>query len=59
MLGRDVEKCMRDLDESIECCEQWKEICVKMSKRIIARSSKTEPKWDDDEGIFAENEAFI
>ena len=20
MLGRDVEKCMRDLDESIECC---------------------------------------
>ena len=21
MLGRDVEKCMRDLDESIECCK--------------------------------------
>ena len=27
MLGRDVEKCMRDLDESIECCKQWKLIC--------------------------------
>ena len=29
MLGRDVEKCMRDLDESIECCKQWKKICTK------------------------------
>ena len=30
MLGRDVEKCMRDLDESIECCKQWKKICTKI-----------------------------
>jgi len=30
MLGNDVEKCMRDLDESIECCKQWKDICTKM-----------------------------
>ena len=30
MLGRDVEKCMRDLDESIECCNQWKTICTKI-----------------------------
>lgn len=57
MLGRDVEKCMRDLDESIECCKQWKEICTKIQKRIILRSSK--PNWEEDDGIFAENEAFI
>ena len=57
MLGRDVEKCMRDLDESIECCKQWKKICTKIQKRIIKYSSK--PDWDQDDGIFAENEAFI
>lgn len=57
MLGRDVEKCMRDLDESIECCRQWKEICTKIQRRIILRSSK--PGWEEDDGIFAENEAFI
>ena len=57
MLGRDVEKCMRDLDESIECCKQWKEICTKIQKRIINRSSKA--NWEEDDGIFAENEAFI
>ena len=27
MLGDDVEKCMEDLDESIQCCQQWKAIC--------------------------------
>ena len=57
MLGRDVEKCMRDLDESIECCKQWKLICQKIQNRIKRRSSKK--GWEPDDGIFAENEAFI
>jgi len=57
MLGRDVEKCMRDLDESIECCKQWKLICLKIQARISRRSSKQ--GWEIDDGIFAENEAFI
>lgn len=29
MLNGDVEKCMRDLDESIECCEKWRNICTR------------------------------
>ena len=57
MLGRDVEKCMRDLDESIECCRQWKEICSRIQLRIIKKSDKK--GWELDDGIFAENEAFI
>lgn len=57
MLGRDVEKCMRDLDESIDCCNQWRSICQKLQDRIKRRSSK--PGWEPDEAIFAENEAFI
>lgn len=35
MLNGDVEKCMRDLDESIECCEQWIKICTR-TLRIIS-----------------------
>ena len=27
MLDGDVDKCITDLDESIECCKQWKIIC--------------------------------
>jgi dynein heavy chain, axonemal len=59
MLGNDVEKCMRDLDESIDCCQQWKEICIKAQRRIIRNSSK--PNWNIEgmSAIFAENEAFI
>jgi dynein heavy chain len=30
MLDGDVEKCMRDLDESINCCKEWKAICTRM-----------------------------
>lgn len=29
MLEGDVEKCMRDLEESIDCCKEWKQICLK------------------------------
>ena len=34
MLGDDVEKCMDDLDESIACCQQWKEICTRVQYMI-------------------------
>lgn len=59
MLSGDVEKCMQDLQESIDCCKEWKSICLNMQKMIIKYSSK--PNWDldKDETIFAENEAFI
>jgi len=59
MLDGDVEKCMDDLEESIECCRQWKYICLKNQKMI--KKYSTRPNWDldTDETIFAENEAFI
>jgi dynein heavy chain len=59
MLEGDVEKCMRDLDESIQCCKQWKTICLRMQGMIKKYSSR--PNWtlDKNETIFAENEAFI
>jgi len=66
MLNGDVEKCMRDLDESIECCEKWRQICTR-SQKIIKQYSTSETEWslsndqdkDKDNTIFAENEAFI
>jgi dynein heavy chain len=62
MLGDDVEKCMEDLDESIQCCQQWKEICTRHQYMIKTYSSTREKNpWelDKDDTIFAENEAFI
>lgn len=52
---------MRDLDESIECCNEWKRICTESQKTIIKYSNNPDRKWklDSDETIFAENEAFI
>lgn len=66
MLTGDVEKCMRDLDESIECCNQWRMICMKTQKIIKAHTTSKIP-WtllseendDKNNTIFAENEAFI
>jgi len=60
MLGRDVEKCMRDLDESIECCKQWRVICTH-SQKMIEKYGQGKTKWsfDTEDTIFAENEAFI
>jgi dynein heavy chain, axonemal len=60
MLGDEVEKCMQDLDESIECCKQWKAICTRTQKMIKKFSTSPIP-WTllDDDTIFAENEAFI
>lgn len=59
MLYGDVEKCMRDLDESILCCKRWKDICLKTQFMIKKYSSNKNWSLDEDETIFAENEAFI
>jgi dynein heavy chain len=59
MLGNDVEKCMRDLDESIDCCQQWREICTKAQRRIQEHSDKKSWDMENMSAIFAENEAFI
>jgi dynein heavy chain len=59
MLEGDVEKCMSDLQESINCCREWKNICLKSQKMIKKYSSRKNWELDSDETIFAENEAFI
>jgi len=60
MLGNDVEKCMADLDESIECCQKWKEISQHKMHMIKEKSIRAD-EWDleSDEVIFAEIDAFI
>jgi len=61
MLEGDVDKCMRDLDESILCCNEWKEICTYSQKMILKYCKESDRQWklDSDDTIFAENEAFI
>jgi dynein heavy chain len=59
MLDGDVEKCMADLEESIECCKEWKNICLHIMKMIKKYSSRPNWELDNDDTIFAENEAFI
>jgi len=60
MYGANVKKCILDLDECIECCNQFREISKKMQRMIAQFSEKAK---DSDLGkedtIFAENEAFI
>lgn len=62
MLNGDVDKCMKDLDESINCCNEWKRICTRAQRMIIKYGTKTSGRqWKlaSDDTIFAENEAFI
>jgi len=59
MLDGDVDKCISDLEESIHCCREWKRICQKMQQMIKKYSSKPDWHLDEDDTIFAENEAFI
>ena len=59
MLEGDVEKCISDLEESINCCREWKSICLKQQRLIKKYSSRKNWDLDTDETIFAENEAFI
>ena len=60
MLGRNVEGCMDDLEESIACCQEWKVICAHKMDMLKEHSSRKE-YWDfsQDEQIFAEVDAFI
>lgn len=44
MLDGDVESCMQDLEDSIECGKKWKKIYEKTSS-LIAHKSK-QNKWD-------------
>ena len=58
MLDGDVEKCMQDLNDSIECGKQWSEIYTKTVK-LIERKGKGK-KWDFSKGsIFAQIDAFV
>lgn len=60
MLDGDVDKCIADLNESIDCCHQWQKICQR-SMEIIKEKSTRDIPWtlDQDKTIFAEVEAFI
>lgn len=59
MLEGDVEKCISDLNESIDCCKEWKRICIHHQYMLKKYSSREGWELDADETIFAENEAFI
>ena len=58
MLEGDVEKCMQDLEESIDCGKKWKEIYEK-TKQLVQKKNKTK-KWDFNlNSIFAQVDAFV
>lgn len=60
MYGANVEKCIADLDECIECCNQFREISKKMQRMIVQFSNKKPSSPNNKEDtIYAENEAFI
>jgi dynein heavy chain len=60
MYGANVEKCIEDLNECIECCNQFREISKKMTRMIMTYSfRKKECDLGKEDTIFAENEAFI
>ena len=59
MYGANVEKCIADLDECIDCCNQFREISKKMANMIQKYSSRRDSELDKEDTIFAENEAFI
>lgn len=59
MYGANVEKCIADLDECIECCNQFREISKKMQRMIAQFSSRKDSDLGKEDTIFAENEAFI
>ena len=60
MYGANVEKCIEDLNECIECCNQFREISKKMTRMIMTYSfRKKDCDLGKEDTIFAENEAFI
>lgn len=44
MLDGDVEKCMQDLQDSIECGKKWRKI-YEITASIVAKNNK-QNKWD-------------
>jgi dynein heavy chain len=56
MLDGDVEKCMRDLDDSIDCGTSWKDIYNKNTIVINKYGKEWKIKSDS---IFAQIEAFV
>jgi len=59
MLDGDVEKCIKDLNDAIECGKKWREIYDK-HMGIINKHSKNNRKWDfSSNSIFASVEAFV
>jgi len=59
LLEGNVEQCMQDLEDSIECGQKWREIYEKM-EALIKKRGKGNLKWDfNNQGsIFANIEAF-
>lgn len=59
LLEGNVEQCMQDLEDSIQCGLKWKEIYEKM-EALIKKRGKGNLKWDfNNQGsIFANIEAF-
>eukprot|EP01022_Parablepharisma_sp_SALTPOND_P013750 TRINITY_DN1846_c1_g1_i1.p2 TRINITY_DN1846_c1_g1~~TRINITY_DN1846_c1_g1_i1.p2 ORF type:complete len:5107 (+),score=843.18 TRINITY_DN1846_c1_g1_i1:25620-40940(+) len=64
LLDGDVEKCIHDLDESIDCGNQWKQEFEKMQRLINQYSKKKGFEFgkagtkDRNDSIFAQIEAF-
>lgn len=61
MLDGDVEKCMQDLRDSIECGRKWKRIYEKTAVVINKKATQVKgPKWDFNlNSIFAQIDAFV
>ncbi len=58
MLDGDVEKCMQDLQDSIDCGKKWRKI-YEVTAAIVAKNNK-QNKWDFNlNTIFAQVEAFV
>ena len=64
LLDGDVEKCIRDLEESIACGEEWRRQFEKTQKLILASSPKKSFEFgkvgtkNRNDSIFAQVEAF-
>jgi len=59
LLEGDVEKCMDDLDDSINCGNRWRAIYAKMED-LIRKKSKGKGVWDfNQKSIFAQIDAFV
>ena len=59
LLEGDVEKCMDDLNDSINCGNKWRQIYTK-TEELIRKKSKGKGVWDfNHKSIFAQIDAFV